>query len=39
VTDSSADETEVEYLRQAGVRVHVVDDPSLAGDSTASSRN
>ena len=39
VTDSSADPTELEYLRQAGVRIHVVDDPSQAGDSTAPSRN
>ena len=33
VTDSSADATELEYLRQAGVRVHLVDAPS---DETAS---
>ena len=30
VTDSGADETELEYLRDAGVSVHVVHDP---GDS------
>jgi len=28
VTDSGADETELEHLRRAGVRVHVVDEPT-----------